>query len=495
MIGKRSIAFAREAKDRMTPSPVPTSRFNRGAWLHLILMLLWIAFAAGSTIYRFALPTDGWLAAEPDEFNGFGYIYAENIMDVPSGLQPGDHLVAVEGIPITGGITSALWSLKDAWTPANSMRYTVLRAGHEQEIDAELTNWNLRRFLESDSITAAAIASFLGLFIFLVMGFLTFWLRPDVPAARALWVLSAAIFSTYLVTLYPSMVPDNVFPLAGMSLVLSIFATFTILLPPAFIRFALVFPRPVPILQRHPWIAYLPYVVGIIGIGAFLAEFYVFGFAWTAISILIALVLLIYNAVTMRDAVSRAQLRWGLGGVIVGLALFFVTYIPVFFDVPDPVTDFANTTGLLGFGVMGIALAIAILRYRLFDIDVIIRKTLTYAILTTLLALVYFGSVIALQTIVGRTFSEQSSLTIVISTLLIAALFVPLRNWVQNFIDRRFFRRKYDAQQALASFAQSARNEVELETLTADLMQTVAGTLQPQQVTIWLQPESVRESP
>jgi hypothetical protein len=417
-------------------------------------------------------------------------------MDVPGGLQPGDHLVAVEGIPLTGGPTTHLWSLKDAWTPGTSMRYTVLRAGHEQEIDAELTNWNLRRFLESDSVTAAAIASFLGLLIFLVMGFLTFWLRPDIPAARALLVLSVAVFSSNLVAgPYPSMVPDNVFPLAGMSVALSIFVTFTILLPPAFIRFALVFPRPVPILQRHPWIAYLPYTAGIIVFGAFLAELYVFGFAWTAISILIALVLLIHSAMTMRDAVSRAQLRWGLGGVIVGLALFFSTFIPIFFDVPDPVTDLANSTGLLGFGVMGIALAIAVLRYRLFDIDVIIRKTLTYAILTALLALVYFGSVIALQTIVGRTFVEQSSLTIVISTLLIAGLFVPLRNWVQNFIDRRFFRRKYDARQALASFAQSARNEVELETLTADLIETVAGTLQPQQVTIWLQPESIRESP
>ncbi|MCB0187065.1 MAG: hypothetical protein KDE31_22515, partial [Caldilineaceae bacterium] len=131
-----------------------------------------------------------------------------------------------------------------------------------------------------------------------------------------------------------------------------------------------------------------------------------------------------------------------------------------------------NNTAVLAnwaFNLLGLLLplcfGIAITRYRLFDINVIIRRTLVYALLSALLALVYFGSVVLLQNVIGRTADEQAPLVIVISTLIIAALFAPLRQRVQAFIDRRFFRQKYDAQQILAQFAQTARDEVEMEAL------------------------------
>lgn len=133
------------------------------------------------------------------------------------------------------------------------------------------------------------------------------------------------------------------------------------------------------------------------------------------------------------------------------------------------------------------AIGIAILRHQLFDIDVIIRKTLVYAVLSGLLALAYLGMVVMLQNLFDLVSGEQSPVINVISTLSIAALFAPLRQRVQVFIDRRFFRQKYDAQQILAQFAQTARDEVEMDALTAELSRVVQEAMQPERVSVWVQ--------
>jgi hypothetical protein len=133
-----------------------------------------------------------------------------------------------------------------------------------------------------------------------------------------------------------------------------------------------------------------------------------------------------------------------------------------------------------------IVIAVAILRYRLFDINVIIRKTLVYTVVTGLLALIYFGSIVLLQAVFEALSGQQTPFSIVISTLLIAALFTPLRRRVQEFIDRRFYRRKYNAERALATFAIIARDEMGMEPLAGALWQLVDAALQPEQMSIWL---------
>ena len=181
-------------------------------------------------------------------------------------------------------------------------------------------------------------------------------------------------------------------------------------------------------------------------------------------------------------AVERAQIKW----LFLAVGLFVASYIPSFFARTFTDSTIWNVVWLLGMLAIPIAIAIAILRYHLYDINVIIRKTAVYTVLTAVLALVYFGIVILLQSFVGQATGEQSPLIIVFSTLLIAALFAPLRQRIQAVIDRRFFRKKYDAQQVLAQFAQTARDETDMEALQAELLRVVQETMQPEQVSLWL---------
>ncbi len=149
--------------------------------------------------------------------------------------------------------------------------------------------------------------------------------------------------------------------------------------------------------------------------------------------------------------------------------------------------------GVVGLSGIPVAVGIAILRYRLYDIDVIINRTLVYGALTTLLAAVYFGGVTATQAIY-RTLTgqeQQPQLAIVISTLVIAALFMPLRRRIQSFIDRRFYRRKYDARKTLEAFSAKLRNETDLDALSDDLVGVVRETMQPSHVSLWLRPDTV----
>ena len=139
-----------------------------------------------------------------------------------------------------------------------------------------------------------------------------------------------------------------------------------------------------------------------------------------------------------------------------------------------------------------ISMGIAIVRYRLYEIDLLINRTLVYGSLTATLVTLYFGGIVVLQRFFVLLTGQQSTLAVVASTLLIAALFTPLRRRIQRFIDRRFYRRKYDARKTLEDFSASLRDETDLDALSNDLVGVVRGTMQPAYVSLWLRSDAPR---
>jgi hypothetical protein len=190
------------------------------------------------------------------------------------------------------------------------------------------------------------------------------------------------------------------------------------------------------------------------------------------------------------SSVERQQIKWfAFASALVIAILFSLDWSATSLKQVWLIWILALMAGLS----VPVATAIAILRYHLWDIDVIIRRTLVYGGLSVILALIYFGSVLLLQNLLqGLTGQSRSPVVIVASTLAIAALFNPLRRRVQEVIDRHFYRRKYDAERALAHFAGVARDEVDQESLTAALIGVVQETVQPEKASLWLKNRSER---
>jgi hypothetical protein len=145
---------------------------------------------------------------------------------------------------------------------------------------------------------------------------------------------------------------------------------------------------------------------------------------------------------------------------------------------------------LVSFTAVPIAVGFAVLKYRLYNIDLIINRTLVYGSLTAILVALYFGGIVVLQRVFVIVTGEKSTLAVVASTLVIAALFNPLRWRIQSFIDRRFYRRKYDAAETLEAFSTKLRDETDLDALCDDLTSVVGETMQPAHVSLWLRPDT-----
>ncbi len=289
--------------------------------------------------------------------------------------------------------------------------------------------------------------------------------------ASWIWVFEPGMFG-YIIFLFPTgRLPSHRWrPFAGASAGAIALMAFGNMLKPGALHF-------------HP---YLDNPFAIAGSEGFADFFLLAGIAIGSFCQLAAIASIILR-LRRAGGVERQQIKWftfcaALFG-IVGLSYPLAEILTPASSIPK----FVDYDIVVGVAALPFTVAIAILRYRLWDIDIIIRRTLIYSVLTGTLALVYFGSVVLLQqafrTLTGQ---QQSEIVIVLSTLAIAALFAPLRRRVQDVIDRRLYRRKYDAAKTLAAFSATVRDEVDLNKLTERLLQVVEETMQPASVSLWL---------
>ena len=475
---------------------------NSGRWRLLLVLVVTAAILLGGAVYAVALlllpGDDAYLLLDSSRPRPALEVVVR--VPRPGGLQTGDLLLSL------GGRSPDAWLAAVAQPAplpaAPTLEYGVLRAGQPLTLQQPLTrpavwpllvdNWAYFFFDVYLLLVAAVIIA----------------RRPHLPAARALLLLAAAIASSgvaYFLGLRPSDLRRGWLVLLYLGSVVPLY----LIMAAGALHFTLVFPREQPVVRRLPWLLPVLYVAALAPYTLLVV------LSWPATPTNAARLQLLLNTTQIvallvflpvvasawwvlrrtTDLTERRQLRWVAWGIVISIvpwALFSV--LPEILGRPSLLPD--AVIGLLWCG-LPTSLAIAILRERLFDIDLLVNRTLVYGVLSGLLALIYFGAVVVLQAGVGLlTGRRDSQFIIVLSTLAVAAAASPLRARVQAYIDRRFYRRHYDAARTLAAFSQAARTTVDLEPLSAQLLGVVQETMEPAHLGLtWVEPAATPPEP
>jgi hypothetical protein len=408
----------------------------------------------------------------------------------PHSLQTGDIVTAIQGREIDQRI-QGLFSSQGSAEGGGVVHYTVLRGDQSLQVDAPLTAFSLSQLIKGNW----------SIYIYLIylelVSLVVFLLRPREAAAQLFFVVSNTLLSSSLPFFLGLRVDDLLYPWLVILYLWGAVVLFGYMLA-ALVHQSLIFPKTHPFLIRHPrwllliylgvWLPYLAYIAA----------------RWPAIISPAARLVLIVQGTTLMSAVyfplllvttvssyrtgnhrEKRQIRWIMWSLMISLIPYLAfTVLPSLIGLP-----FQIATPVLGilWCTVPTSFAIAVLHERLFDIDVIIRRTLIYSALTVTLGAVYFLGILLLQGFFQvLTGQLQSPLATVLSTLLIAVLFNPLRRRIQNDIDRRFYRRRYDAEKILQEFALQLRNEVDMEKITEDLLHAVKETMEPQALSLWI---------
>ena len=375
--------------------------------------------------------------------------------------------------------------------------YTQMLASGQREpaVAHALAQMHLTAAQEAVSFTVIfGLASL----VFLVIGALIFW-RLWGTSHELLGLLTSFIFITIALTGITGVFEgESVSPNPFLQVAFTISSISFFVLFPCLAAFLLTFPNG-RFAPRWSWLFILLWL----GQFAFfiVASTGIFGSA--SYSLLAGVVLVtwgstlsiqVYRYARVYTYSERQQTKWLVFGLTSGLLLtagstIIGNLLPQLSRPDSPYQLLMNDLGgLIIFLPLSLSIGIALLRYRLWDIDIIINRTLVYGTLTVVLTAVYVGLIFGLQALLRGVISQDNGVAIVISTLAIAALFQPLRSRIQKIIDRRFYRRKYDAARTLAAFSATLRNEVNLDQLREELVVAVQETMQPSHVSLWLRP-------
>ncbi len=478
--------------------PARVWRFDRSSWFTLALAL---ALAAASAwVYRaaFRLPVDGWYT----DIGAFGRyeapIFLEDAGGQNPGLQPGDVLLAVEGIPfeqLEEAAARLTLQLPENWQLGEQVRYTVLRQGKLVDVlvtlgpqPPPLGLYNLNSLLTDPVLLSFPLVFLIGVAVFV--------LRPRQRAAQLLFLFGTAYLADDWMTwvFVTQGVADLFSPVTYWPRIALGNLLWTIWILPLFLHLFLVFPVVKWPMRRFPRaLPVLLYGSGLLATAGFVmanilgeeASGILFSLVFAVPVSALSVVSLLHSARAVTDAVARSQARWAAFGCLLGMVAPVILWSVM--GGLSPVTPF--WVDLLFFTLtlaLPVSLAIAILRHNLWDIDLIINRTLVYSLLTAVLGLIYFAGVVSIQAVIRSLSGQESQLAHVSSTLAIAGLFHPLRRQIQEFIDRRFYRQRYDAEKTLAAFATTVRDEVEIDQLVASLLDVVHRTTHPAYVSLWL---------
>jgi hypothetical protein len=397
-------------------------------------------------------------------------------------LHDGDLVTAIDGVAL--GRTGRGWR-SPAYQPGDRLTYQVGRDGRTQEVTVTLQRADVAGPLLRGWGTILFVVVLFGVVAYL-------YARRAGPATAALLVLGTGLLSSTLAfEIGVSALDTRGGPLLWLYLLNTHVMYRYRLGRSGGVRAAVS--RAVARLARHRLLPVVSATPLTLLLAWALAAFWGVGFTrWLgrviALETLIvmavlgtAIVLAVARYLTATDPVSRQQLKWlaGGGGLSATLAVG-VWYVPILVTGKGLLpTEWIGFSGL----PLVAGLTVAVLRYRLFDLDRVISRTVTYALLTVLLGGGYAGVVLGLGELLGR---DRSSLAVAVATLVVAAAFQPARHRVQDVVDRRFNRHRYDAARTIQSFTARLRQQIDLDTLTVELLTVVDQTMQPTQVSLWL---------
>lgn len=457
------------------PAPDNEQHFDLGSWLILLFAISIVALSAAQVIYRLSLPTDGW-GGQPDFFGPEQqFIFDRNLSSAPSPLYNGDILLAVEGQPVGQALARALTlapQLPTNWKIGGRVAYTVYRDGRVPTLPIMLDRaptWVLTSIFPGILFTDPSVIPSLLISVFL------FLKRPRNRAARLLLLLSACFFASDALSHPPGGlqlgVTDLFYVAAYWPALFYDKLIWNFIIAPIYVHLFLVFPVRTFLVRRIPGFTFATLYLSapVLMLLAYLSrggDPLAFWSTWSTISqlqyfvTLVAVVILMGHAlIRKQEPEHRAQIRWVAAGTLITSLGALVGGVLAMLGMHEQYPLISLFLYRLPFLAFPLGVTVAVLRYRMFDVDVIINRTLVYIPLTAILAGLYAACITLTQRLFVSFTGEQSDVAAVLTTLMVVAAFSPIKDRLQTLVDKRF-KEEDESSKRLRAFEKEIQSRV-----------------------------------